>query len=167
LRTDLATARCELTPASPSDAPQLHGLWTGAGVRRYLWDGETIPRQRTDEAIAASEALFEKHGFGLWLLRERNDRALVGFAGLWPFRQAQEFELLYGIDEAVWGRGYAVEAARAVVEHCFGTLGMAVIKASTDVANAASLRVLEKLGFTQTRRGTIDGLDTVFFEKQR
>jgi [ribosomal protein S5]-alanine N-acetyltransferase len=167
LQTDLSGARCDLTPVSYADAEALHALWTAPGVRRYLWDGETIPRERTDEAIATSDDLFERHDFGLWLLRERIDHSLVGFAGIWPFRDAQEFELLYGVDEAMWGHGYAVEAAQAVIEHCFHTLDLPVIKASTDVGNAASVRVLEKLGFVQTRRATVNGLDTVFFEKQR
>ena len=154
-------------PVTHADATAVHELWTSPGVRRYLWDDEIIPRERTDDAIATSDDLFEQHDFGLWLLRERIDHSLVGFAGLWPFREAEQFELLYGVNERLWGRGYAVEAARAVIDYAFGTLDMPMISASTDVANAASLRVLEKLGFTETRRATVNGLDTVFFEKER
>ena len=150
-----------------ADATPLHELWTSAGVRRYLWDGEVIPRERTDEAIAMSDDLFEQHDFGLWLLRERIDHSLVGFAGIWPFREAQEFELLFGVDERMWGRGYAAEAGRAVIDYAFDMLRMPLVRASTDVANVASLRVLEKLGFTRTRRDMVNGLDTVFFEKER
>lgn len=167
MQTDLSTARCELTPVSPSDAAALHALWSTPGVRRYLWDGEIIPRERTDAAIATSADLFERHDFGLWLVRERVDRTLVGFAGIWPFRDSADLELLYGIDERLWGRGYAVEAAQAVIDHAFRMLDLPVIRASTDADNAASVRVLEKLGFTQTRRETVNRIDTVFFEKQR
>ena len=149
------------------DAAALHALWTSPGVRRYLWDDEIIPRERTDAAISISQQLFDRHHFGLWLLHERNERALIGFAGLWPFRDEQAFELLYGVDERMWGRGYAVEAARAVIDHAFTQLEMPVIRASTDTGNTASVRVLEKLGFAQTRRETVNGLDTVFFEKSR
>jgi RimJ/RimL family protein N-acetyltransferase len=167
LQTELSSARCDLVPVSQADAVALHALWTAPGVRRYLWDGEIIPRERTSEAIATSNDLFERHDFGLWLVRERIDRSLIGFAGIWPFRDAQMFELLYGVDESMWGRGYAVEGAQAVIQYCFHALELPVIAASTDVENAASVRVLEKLGFAQTRRETIDGLDTVFFEKRR
>jgi [ribosomal protein S5]-alanine N-acetyltransferase len=167
LATDLTSARCELTPVTAADAAAVHALWTSPGVRRFLWDDEIIPRDRTDEAIAASAELFEQHDFGLWLVRDRADRSVIGFAGLWPFREEQEFELLYGIDQRMWGHGYAVEAAHAVIEYCFGQLDMPVIRASTDVGNAASVRVLEKLGFTPIRRDTVNGLDTVFFELSR
>lgn len=167
MQTDLSTARCDLIPVVHGDAAALHALWTSPGVRRYLWDGEIIPRERTEEAIATSVDLFERHDFGLWLLRERIDHSLVGFAGIWPFRDAQEFELLYGVDERMWGHGYATEAAQVVVDYGFGQLAMPVIRASTDVDNAASLRVLEKLAFTRTRSEKVNGLDTLFFEKAK
>jgi ribosomal-protein-alanine N-acetyltransferase len=167
LQTDLATARCDLVPVSSADAAALHALWTSPGVRRYLWDGEIIPRERTDAAIAMSGELFERHDFGLWLMRERIDRSLAGFAGMWPFRDDQACELIYGVAEGLWGRGYAVEGAQAVIDHVFHVLDLPVIRASTDTANAASVRVLEKLGFALTQRQVVNGLDTMFFEKLR
>ena len=42
---------------------------------------------------------------------------------------------------------------------------MPVVRASTDEANAASMRVLEKLGFACMRRITVGGLDTAFYER--
>ena len=167
MTTELASARCDLLPVTRADAAPLHALWTSPGVRRYLWDDEIIPRQRTDDAIATSIELFDRHDFGLWLLRERIDRAVIGFAGLWPFRDAAEFELLDGVDERNWGRGYAVEASQAVIDYAFTRLDMPLLRASTDAGNTASMRVLDKLGFVQTRRETVSGFDTVFFEKTR
>ena len=167
MQTDLATARCDLHPVTSADAEELHALWTSPGVRRYVWDGEIIGRERTDDAISTSEQLFERNDFGLWVVRERFDRSLTGFAGLWPFREEQQIELLYGIDQRLWGHGYAVEASAAVIDYCFRVLGMPLIRASTDADNAASVRVLEKLSFTQTRRDAVCGLDTIFFERAR
>ena len=152
---------------STADVEALHALWTSAGVRRYLWDDEIISRERTDDAIATSERLFEEHDFGLWVMRDRFDKSLAGFTGIWPFREAGEFELLYGVDERLWGHGYATEAAQAVIEYCFTTLRMPSICASSDVDNAASHRVLEKLGFSQMRRDTVGGIDTIFYERAR
>jgi RimJ/RimL family protein N-acetyltransferase len=53
-------------------------------------------------------------------------------------------------------------SALLTTERC--SLGMPVVKASTDGANTASIRVLEKLGFTFVRRATVAGLDTLFYE---
>jgi RimJ/RimL family protein N-acetyltransferase len=140
-------------------------LWTSNGVRQYLWDGEAIPLERTLLVIRTSQLLFARQGFGLWGVRHGADFALVGFAGFWHFRDPPERELLYGIDETVWGRGHATAAARAVLNYGFNTLEMRVIRASTDVGNVASARVLEKLGFRLTKRAVVAKLDTLFYER--
>jgi RimJ/RimL family protein N-acetyltransferase len=56
-------------------------------------------------------------------------------------------ELGYWIGVAHWGRGYATEAARAVLDHAFGELGHERVAARARVSNPASRRVLEKCGF--------------------
>ena len=151
----------------PSDADALHALWTAPGVRRFLWDDEIIPLERTAGVIATSVQLFEDRGFGLWAVRFRGAPALEGFAGIWPFHDPPEYELLYGVAERSWGLGYAAEAGAAVLSYCFDVLDMASVRASTDAGNAASVRVLDKLGFAPARRETVDGLDTMFFERTR
>jgi RimJ/RimL family protein N-acetyltransferase len=164
---ELTTARAVMRPVAPEDAPELHALWTSAGVRRFLWDDQTIPLARTHDAIAQSARLFRDRRYGLWGARTADLHRLLGFAGLWPFRDPPEIELLYGIGEPFWGQGCAGEIARAVIAYCFDVLDMAAIAASTDVANAASVRVLEKLAFHLTARNTVGGLDTLFFELRR
>ena len=97
----------------------------------------------------------------------RSLRGLVGFTGLWLFRDQPELELLYGVDEQLWGQGYAPEIAQAVIGYCFATLGMPSVRASTDAPNTASIRVLEKLGLEFAGRGLVGALDTVFYEVRR
>jgi hypothetical protein len=43
----LTTARCLLHPIGPEDVEPLHDLWTSPGVRRFLWDDEVVPIERT------------------------------------------------------------------------------------------------------------------------
>ena len=104
---ELRTSRTILRPLRESDVSQLHALWTSPGVRRFLWDDETIPLERTRETVQQSVALFARYGFGLWGMWPADRGALAGFVGLWPFRDPPEFELLYGTAEDLWGRGYA------------------------------------------------------------
>jgi RimJ/RimL family protein N-acetyltransferase len=163
--TTLKTSRCELRPAAPADAAELHALWISPGVRRFLWDDEVIPPERATAAVASSVALFDRHRFGLWTVRLKGSPAIHGFAGIWPFRDPPEFELLFGMAEPLWGQGYAVEAASAVLAYCAAVLDMPRIRASTDAGNVASIRVLDKLGFAEARRAIAGGLDTIFFER--
>jgi RimJ/RimL family protein N-acetyltransferase len=161
----LTTSRCELRPVRADDINELHALWIMPGVRRFLWDDEIISRERAAEVVASSAEFFDRHRFGLWAVRVRHAPAIQGFAGIWPFRDPPEFELLFGIAEPLWGQGYAVEAAQAVLAYCASVIEMPMVRASTDAGNAASLRVLHKLGFSEVRRATVDGLDTIFFER--
>jgi RimJ/RimL family protein N-acetyltransferase len=154
-----------LRPAADGDAATLHALWITPGVRRYLWDDEIISLAQAAEAVATSAELFQQHGFGLWTVRLAGSPAIQGFAGIWPFRDPPEFELLFGVAEPLWGQGYAAEAARAVLFYCSAVLEMPLIRASTDAGNSASITVLHKLGFATVRRATVGGLDTIFFER--
>lgn len=163
---NLSTSRCLLRPVTPLDADRLHEVWTSPGVRRYLWDDDVIPHEHTRAAIEKSQQLFRDHGYGLWVALPRASMELAGFTGLWPFRDPPELELLYGVAEPLWGQGYAVEIAQAVLGYCSGPLQMPLVRASTDAANVASIRVLEKLEFVLVRQTTA-GLDTVFFERAR
>lgn len=165
---ELRTPRTRLRPIAPADRDVLHRLWTSPGVRRFLWDDEIIPIERTDAAIAQSGRMVAERTGGLWgMWLEQDAPGLHGFAGLWPFRDPPEIELVFGVAEPIWGRGYAPEVARAVTRYGFASLGLPIVRASTDAANAASIRVLEKLGFTLVERREAGGLDTVFFQVTR
>ena len=166
-RVELTTARCVLRPLAAEDGDSLHALWSSPGVRRFLWDDEIIPLTRMVEALEHSRRLFDEQRFGLWGVRLPGARELIGFGGLWPFRQPPEIELLYGVAEHLWGQGFATEIAQAVLTYCFESLAMSIIRASTDASNLRSSRVLEKLGFQIVRRDAGGGLATVFYEMAR
>jgi RimJ/RimL family protein N-acetyltransferase len=157
-RRRLETERLRLRPLTPEDAEELYRLWTDPGVREHLWDGEVIPREQTEEAIRRSRELFETAGLGLWAVLPRDSEELAGFCGYWFFRDPPELELLYGIAAERWGAGLATEAARAMLRYGFEDLGFERIAASTDAANAASVRILEKLGMRLERRAVIQHL---------
>jgi RimJ/RimL family protein N-acetyltransferase len=164
---ELTTARCMLRPVTAADVEPLHAMWTSAGVRRFLWDDEIISVDRARAVIDQSERSFAERGFGLWGAWAAGSPRLIGFGAYWPFRDPPELELLYGVAEAEWGKGYAPEIARAVLRYCFDALDLPDVRASTDAGNAASVRVLEKLGFTFVERKTVGGLDTVFYELRK
>ena len=160
---ELETPRLKLRPFRPEDVPALHALWTDADVRRFLWDDEIIPLEQTAAIIDESERLFSTERRGLWGAWMRTDDALCGFGGFWTFRDPPELELLYGLGRACWGQGLATELATAIIEYGVRQLHMREIRASTDPPNDASVRVLQRLGFTLERRAVAGGRDTLFF----
>ena len=76
------------------------------------------------------------------------DGALIGMCGIDPCRD--EPELGYWLGVAHWGRGFATEAARAVIDYAFGDLEYETLQSGARVSNPASRRVLEKCGFQWT-----------------
>jgi RimJ/RimL family protein N-acetyltransferase len=91
------------------------------------------------------------------------EKPLIGFCGFRLFGEAREVELLYGIAPAEWGRGFATEAAQAMLRFGFEELGFDRVLAGADTPNIASFRVMEKIGMTLAKRPGIDGPEVVYY----
>ncbi len=93
-----------------------------------------------------------EHGFGFWAVEAPGVADFVGLCGMAHVRFQAPFapavEIGWRLAHEHWGRGYAPEAARAVLDYGFDTLGLDEIVAFAVVANAKSRRVMEKLGMT-------------------
>jgi ribosomal-protein-alanine N-acetyltransferase len=163
----LRSARLSLRPYTEQDVDALHELWTDPDVRRYLWDDEVISRERAEMTVHDAIATAEREGFGQWLLLGATTSSLAGFCGLMRREPDADPELLYGLAREFWGRGLATEAAIAVLAYAFDELGCVRITAATDTANRSSARVLERIGMRFMHRGTLNGLDTLFYELLR
>jgi [ribosomal protein S5]-alanine N-acetyltransferase len=88
----------------------------------------------------------ERHGFSKWGVRERASGQLVGDCGIQLLEGGPDVELGFHLRPSVWGRGYATEAARACLDAAFAGLGLDEVIAIVAPGNAASVRVLEKIG---------------------
>jgi RimJ/RimL family protein N-acetyltransferase len=159
----ISSERLLLRPIGAADLKELHRLWNDELVRRFLWDGKVVPLEQTEAIVERNNQLFENFGFGLWGVREHNLEELLGFAGYWHFRAPPSLELLFGVKSHHWNRGIATESSRCVIRYGFEVLGFRTVEARMDVANAASIKVLEKLGMSFQRRAVLDGLDTIFY----
>ena len=140
--------RLDYTPVSAAALDDFHALVRDPHVRRYLMDGTEFSREWSAARIADSEALFQRRGVGLWLARERDGGALTGFCGFMEVAAPHPVpQLVYALFEPFTGRGYATEMAGAAIAWARRQPGFTDIVADVDEVNAASVRVLEKLGF--------------------
>ena len=150
----LTTERLVLRPVTADDHAALLAHWTQPDVRRFLFDGAALSAAEVTETIEESVRDFAAGGYGIWLIERgrRTGRAglragLVGTAGLRPLDESG-LEIFYSLAPGSWGRGYATEAARAVVDHALGTLGLPEVLAEVDEGNTASVAVVKRLGMT-------------------
>lgn len=164
---EIKTERLKLRPCTMDDVDAIHQIWTDAGVRKYLWDDNVISREETSSVIEKSFEYFRTKDFGLWAVVPLDEDRIIGFCGFWFFHEPPQLELLYGIITDHWGKGFATEAARAMLRLGFEEFGFQEVVASTDAPNTASVRVMEKLGMNFLKRQDSEGLDTIFYSIRR
>jgi [ribosomal protein S5]-alanine N-acetyltransferase len=148
LTTVLETERLALRQFSPGDAPFVLGLFNDAAFLRFIGD----KRVRTEEdAIAYIEreyiASYRRNGFGPYCVMLKTEPVAIGMCGLLRRDWLPDTDLGYAFLPAYWRNGYAVEAAKAVVDYAVSTLGMARVVAITDPENLDSMKVLTRVGF--------------------
>jgi [ribosomal protein S5]-alanine N-acetyltransferase len=145
--TALQTERLTLRSYEDSDIPALVPL---IGAREVAATTLRIPHPYTEsdarEFIAATrEDLNISNELRLGIV-VRESSALCGGIGLRLEPDHQRAELGYWIGSPFWGKGYATEAAKALVKYGFSTLGLHRIFASHFEGNSASGKVLRKIG---------------------
>jgi RimJ/RimL family protein N-acetyltransferase len=141
----LETARLVLTPEEPADAPWLAELFTSRGA------GVVSPAEAADRVAAVLDAE-RRLGYGVRVLRDRVDGAPLGYVALVVGRSTpEEPELAYELLPAARGRGLATEAAQALVTAA-AEAGLTRLWSTVRDWNTASLRVLAKVGFTESHR---------------
>ncbi|HWX28617.1 MAG TPA: GNAT family N-acetyltransferase [Steroidobacteraceae bacterium] len=143
-----------------ADLDEFHRLVQDPYVRRYLMDGNLYPREWSEERVLESDELFERRGVGIWMVSDIATNELVGFCGfLEILRIHPEPQIVYAMFERFSGCGYATEMARTSIAHARQS-GFADIIASVDEINAASLHILQKLGFERvtTQQGSFGNM---------
>lgn len=101
-------------------------------------------------------------GYGPWAAEDRASGALLGHLGLRLLPEiGGETEVLYLLDSAAWGRGLATEGAAAARDIAFGVLGLGRLVGYVMPGNAASCRVLEKIGMRREGAVTVFGIGAI------
>jgi RimJ/RimL family protein N-acetyltransferase len=145
----LTTARLQLRPFTPADAPRVQEL---AGQREIADAMISIPHPYVEGMaetwIACHAAAFDAGEEVHFAVQLKHSDEVIGAIELRRIdtnHSLAELSLWVGVDW--WGRGYALEATRAVVDYAFGQLGLNRVYAHYMTRNSASRRVLEKAGF--------------------
>jgi RimJ/RimL family protein N-acetyltransferase len=158
------TARLMARRLAPEDREAMLAVYGDAEAMRWVGDGTPLTAEECEQWLAVTADNYRQRGYGLFTLVERATGAVVGFGGLvHPGGQA-EVEVKYALLRSVWGRGYATEVARALLDYGAAAHGLEEVLATVAPDNHASQRVLAKAGM---RRGALrqdeDGSQTQLF----
>ena len=151
----LQTERLVLRRFRRADVNLLVDLDSDPDVMRFITGGIATPREEIEaEVLPAFLGYYDRYdGYGFWAAVEREPRVFVGWFHLRPAPEApvDEPELGYRLNRAAWGRGLATEGSRALIDVAFTRLGARRVVAETMAVNAASRRVMEKVGMRLVR----------------
>jgi RimJ/RimL family protein N-acetyltransferase len=151
----LETERLRLRRLEHDDVEHLVELDSDPQVMRFINGGRATTRcEIENEVLPAFLGHYERYGgLGFWGVEEKSTGRFVGWFHLRPAEGAPagEFELGYRLLRSVWGKGYATEGSRALIDKAFAELGVDRVVASTMVVNVASRRVMEKAGLRFVR----------------
>ena len=115
-----------------------------------------MTREESDAFAGRIETQFSEHGYGPWAVEVPGEADFIGYVGLLihPFNPFDEIG--WRLARRFWGRGYATEAARAVLADAFQHMGRDQIDSFTVPANVRSTRVMERIGMTHDTERDFD-----------
>jgi ribosomal-protein-alanine N-acetyltransferase len=149
-RPTIEAPRLVLRPFAAADAVDVQRL---AGDRAIADTTLNVPHPYRDglaaEWIAAHQRQYDAGESMILAITLRATGELVGAIGLRIDRAFNRAELGYWVGTAFWSRGYCTEAARAVLDFAFTTLGLNRVHATHLARNPASGRVMQKIGMAR------------------
>jgi len=145
--TPIDTDRLLLRCFVPEDAADLFALMNDPDWLRYIGDRGVhsidAARERIENVFVPN---LRDRGFGFYAMVEKSSGNMVGMCGLIRRDGLDGIDLGYALLPTARGRGYVVEAGKAMLDHAHSVLGLTRVLAIVHPENRASIAVLERLG---------------------
>ncbi len=165
---ELTTPRLHLRPFTLADHDAIHVVYADPEVMRFVGHGAHATMAETTSALRIYGDVLARRGYSFLAVTERATGAIVGDGGLHPLGgTGPDVELGYTLARAAWGKGYATELGRALVEHAFGGPGRRARRRAGGAGEPASRHVLAKLGMTEREERTAYGRPHLLYAVER
>jgi RimJ/RimL family protein N-acetyltransferase len=146
--TVLETERLILRPLTRDDAPFVLRLHNEPSFLRYIGDKKTRSLEDARQYILTGPiATYERYGFGLCMVELKDSNTPIGMCGLVKREELPEPDIGFALLPDFCNKGFAFEAATAVLRDARERLRLDRILAITTLENEASINLLERLGF--------------------
>ena len=160
MRVFLETQRLVLREFTVDDVDALVELDSDPEVARFVFDGEVTTRESVlADTLPAFLGYYQRFpGYGFWAAIEKSSGDFLGWFHFRPRpgNPVDEPELGYRLRRSAWGKGYATEGSRALIDKGFTEFGVARVVAEAMVVHTASRRVMEKSGMRLLRVFHVD-----------
>lgn len=145
---ELTTSRLALREFVEADAPFIVDLLNQPSFLRFIGDKKVRTVEDARKYIQTGPLeTYKRYGFGLYLVQLKDTNKPIGMCGLVKRDTLHDPDLGFAFLPEAWGKGYAFEAASAVLEHTRDALKLSHILAITNPDNDPSIKLLSRLGF--------------------
>jgi RimJ/RimL family protein N-acetyltransferase len=145
----IETERLILRQLSVEDAEFILALLNEPSFLRCIGDKKVHDRNDAQQYILTGPiASYKQHGFGLYLVELKGSRVPIGMCGLLKREELPDVDIGFAFLPNYWNQGFASEAAAAVLKYAQQTLNLKRLVAITNPDNDASIKLLQRLGFT-------------------
>ena len=161
----LRSERLVLREFTPGDIELLFHLDSDPSVLAYIGK----PKTREESALRLDNAFQDYkrgEGLGKWMAIEKESNLPIGWFVLNYLDETELIEIGYRLKEEFWGKGYATEMSKVLLEYGFTTIKLPKIVGVTHQENEASKKVLLKIGLEYVGIRYYYDLDCCFFEKE-
>ena len=158
------TERLYARHMGPQDLDGLAALCADPIAMQYMDDGSILTREQCDQWIDICQVKYVDRGYGTSAIIEKGTDAYVGFCGVIRAPENDFDEIIYALGQDYWGKGYATEIARGMLDYVFSVSELDVIWSTINPANTPSIHIMEKLNMRFDRDGiNEDGSITKYF----
>lgn len=151
----LETPRLILRRFRDDDLDALALMLADPETTQYLGRGQVRDRAQSQDTLNWIHKHWQQHGFGLQALEDKTDGRFLGWAGFIDEEGWPDFELGWALTRSAWGKGYATEAASAMLPLARDVLHKATVISMIRRPNLASVRVAHKLGMAFDCEGSL------------
>lgn len=161
----IETERLIVRHLETNDLDAFFAICGDADVARYMDEGKPLSREMTQKWIEVSQNNYRTKGYGCSAVIEKTTGEFIGFCGLVHTPDVEgQIEIIYAFTPSRWGKGYATEVVKTMLEYGRNTLKLPRIVATIHPQNIPSQQVAEKAGMAYEKDSVDeDGIPTRFY----
>jgi len=146
------------------DLDSYHHIMKQKEVYQWLGKAEEKNKDQVKKIIEYDLNHWKEHNLGTFAIILNDNNKLIGHCGINYVKDIEEFELLYALDQRYWGKGYATEACKAVIEWVKQNKKLNQLVALAYQNNERSIHVIKKLNFNYIKPITLFGADLYLYQ---
>lgn len=156
----IETDRLKLRPVTVDDVALMLAVWNDPAFIHNVADrGIRTEAEARDAIVNGAQKLFEDYGYGPYCMALKSNGDLIGICGIFKRDNLDDPDIGFAVLPDYCGRGYAGEAATAVVDFARKELALRSLTAIVSPCNGPSIGLIEKLGLQFERMITMPGED--------